>query len=95
VGLLGIAFNLIETRMRDGGSAGAADTFRRILSFGSTTDRAGGVHYRIADALGGAHADAVAAVIGVLAFVGLAATLYHFARKPLEVEPAAAAAPRA
>jgi putative OPT family oligopeptide transporter len=91
VGLLGIAFNLIETRMRDAGSTGAADTFRRILSFGSWTDRTGTVHYRVAELLGGPqHAELVASLIGVAAFVGLAATLYHFARKPLEAEPVTA-----
>jgi putative OPT family oligopeptide transporter len=96
VGLLGIAFNLIETRMRDGGSVGAADTFRHVLSFGSWADTAGTVHYRIAEMLGGSrYADLVANLIGVAAFVGLAATLYHFARKPLEIEAAASTAPRA
>jgi hypothetical protein len=95
VGLIGIAFNYIETKMRDGGSTAAADTFRRVLSFGSFTDRAGNVHYRIAEAIGGSNADVVAAVIGVLTFVGLAATLFHFARKPLETEPASLAKPGA
>jgi putative OPT family oligopeptide transporter len=85
VGLLGIGFNLIETQMRDAGKAAAADTFRRLLSFGSWTDGTGTVHYRIAELFGGAqHAAAVANVIGVITFVGLAVTLYHFARKPLE-----------
>jgi hypothetical protein len=87
VGLLGIALNLIETQMRDGGRTAAADSFRRILSFGSWADATGNVHYRIAEMLGGPqYANAVAGVIGVLAFVVLAATLYHFARKPLESE---------
>jgi putative OPT family oligopeptide transporter len=87
VGLLGIAFNLVETQMRDAGRAAAADTFRRVLSFGSWTDKANAVHYRIAETLGGArYADLVANVLGVLVFVGLAATLYHFARKPLEAD---------
>jgi putative OPT family oligopeptide transporter len=95
VGLIGIAFNYIETKMRDGGSTAAADTFRRVVSFGSFTDRAGNVHYRIAEAIGGSNADVVAAVIGVLTFVGLAATLFHFARKPLETEPASLAKPGA
>jgi hypothetical protein len=37
------------------------------------------------EALGGLqHVDLIANVIGVVAFLGLAATLYHFARKPLE-----------
>jgi hypothetical protein len=85
VGLLGIGFNLIETQMRDAGKAAAADTFRKLLSFGSWTDGTGTVHYRIAELFGGAqHAGTVANVIGVITFVGLAATLYHFARKPLE-----------
>jgi putative OPT family oligopeptide transporter len=85
VGLIGIAFNYIETQMRDAGSSAGADTFRRVLSFGSFSDRAGGIHYRIVEALAGPqHADLIANAIGVLAFLGLAATLYHFARKPLE-----------
>jgi uncharacterized oligopeptide transporter (OPT) family protein len=87
VGLLGIAFTYVETKMRDAGSIGAADRFRQILSFGSWPDRAGNAHYRIAELLGGtAHADLVANLLGVAAFVGLAATLYHFARKPLQTE---------
>ncbi len=87
VGLLGIAFNLIETQMRDAGRTAAADTFRQVLSFGSWIDKANNVHYRIAEMLGGPqYADAVANVVGVLAFLGLAATLHHFARKPLEAE---------
>jgi putative OPT family oligopeptide transporter len=85
VGLIGIGFNLIETQMRDHGRDAAADAFRRFLSFGSWTEGAGNVHYRIAELFtGGPHAGAVAGLIGVLAFVGLAATLYHFARKPLD-----------
>jgi putative OPT family oligopeptide transporter len=85
VGLLGIAFNLIETQMRDAGKTVGADTFRYFLSFGSWIDKANTVHYKIADMLGGPkYADAVANVIGVLAFIALAATLHHFARKPLE-----------
>jgi hypothetical protein len=85
VGLLGIALNLIETQMRDAGNTASADTFRRWLSFGSWTDTLGNIHYKIATMLGGAeHANVVANVIGILAFVGLAATLHHFARKPLE-----------
>jgi putative OPT family oligopeptide transporter len=84
VGLLGIALNLIETHMRDAGNAASADTFRRVLSFGSWTD-AGTVHYKIAELLGGPEsADAVASVLGVLTFLGLAASLLYFARKPLE-----------
>ena len=87
VGLLGIAFNYIETQMRDAGRAAAADTFRQVLSFGSWADRAGNIHYRIVEVFGGPqHADAIANVIGALAFLGLAATLYHFARKPLATE---------
>ncbi len=87
VGLVGIAFNLVETQMRDGGRTAAADTFRQVLSFGSWTDKANIVHYRIAEMLGGvAYADAVVNLLGVVAFVGLAATLHHFARKPLEAE---------
>jgi hypothetical protein len=85
VGLLGIGFNLIETQMRDAGRTAAADTFRQVLSFGSWADKAGNIHYKIAEMLGGAqYADGVANVIGVLAFIGLAASLHHFARKPLE-----------
>jgi putative OPT family oligopeptide transporter len=96
VGLLGIAFNLIETKMRDGGSTAGADTFRRVLSFGSWADSAGNIHYRIAEMLGGPqYANLVASLIGVAGFIGLAATLHYFARKPLEVEPGAPAAPRA
>jgi hypothetical protein len=87
VGLLGIAFNYIETQMRDAGSSAAADRFRQILSFGSWADKAGNVHYRIAEALGGPqHADLVANLIGVAAFVGLAASLHYFAKKPLATE---------
>jgi putative OPT family oligopeptide transporter len=85
VGLLGIALNLIETQMRDAGNTASADNFRHMLSFGSWTDAAGNIHYKLATMLGGAeHANAVANVVGVLAFLGLAATLHHFARKPLE-----------
>ena len=86
VGLLGIAFNLVETvLLRDKGKTAAADAFRHYLSFGSWTDGAGNVHYRLAEMLGGAqYAGAVANVIGVLGFVALAASLHHFARKPLE-----------
>jgi hypothetical protein len=48
-------------------------------------DKAGNVHYKIAELLGGAqYVDGVANVLGVLAFIGLATTLYHFARRPLE-----------
>jgi hypothetical protein len=87
VGLLGIALNLIETRMRDAGNTASADAFRHWLSFGSWQDALGNVHYRIATMLGGAeHAGAVANVIGIATFVGLAATLHHFARKPLETK---------
>jgi putative OPT family oligopeptide transporter len=87
VGLLGIAFNLIETvLLRDAGRTAAADTFRRVLSFGSWTDPSGNVHYRIAEMLGGASANAVANVIGVAVFVALAWSLYHFARKPLDAD---------
>jgi uncharacterized oligopeptide transporter (OPT) family protein len=86
VGLLGIAFNLVETvLLRDAGKTAAADTFRHFLSFGSWADKAGNVHYRVAEILGGAqYAGVVANVIGVLGFVALAASLHHFARKPLE-----------
>jgi putative OPT family oligopeptide transporter len=85
VGLLGIGLNLVETQMRDAGRTAAADSFRHALSFGSWLDQAQTVHYKIAELLGGVqHADLIANVIGVLAFAGLAATLYHFARKPLE-----------
>jgi uncharacterized oligopeptide transporter (OPT) family protein len=85
VGLVGIGLNLIETQMRDYGREAAADTFRKYLSFGSWADGSGNGHYRIAEWLtGGPHAGAVAGWIGVLAFLGLAATLYHFARKPLD-----------
>jgi putative OPT family oligopeptide transporter len=87
VGLLGIAFNYIETQMRDAGRTAGADTLRQVLSFGSWADKAGNIHYRIVEALGGPqHADLIANVIGVVGFVGLAATLYYFARKPLETE---------
>jgi putative OPT family oligopeptide transporter len=85
VGLLGIACNLVETQIRDAGRTAAADSFRQILSFGSWADPTGAIHYRIAELLGGAaNANVVANVIGVLAFLGLAATLYRFARKPLD-----------
>jgi hypothetical protein len=82
--------------MRDGGSTAGADTFRRVLSFGSWTEAGtGAIHYRIAEVLGGPeYANLVANVIGVIGFVGLATTLYYFARKPLDVEPGAASAPR-
>jgi putative OPT family oligopeptide transporter len=93
VGLLGIAFNLVETQMRDGGKTAAADRFRHLLSFGSWTDQAGAIHYRIAEIFGGQYAGAVANVIGVIAFIGLAATLYYFARKPLEAEGTTAPPP--
>ncbi len=83
VGLLGIGLNLIETQMRDAGNTLGADRFRKYLSFGSWADKANNVHYRLADLLGGANADLVANVIGVLAFVALGYSLYHFARKPL------------
>jgi uncharacterized oligopeptide transporter (OPT) family protein len=87
VGLLGIGFSLIETRMRDAGNSVGADSFRHYLSFGSWAEKAGTIHYRVAEFLAGPqYAGVVANVIGVLAFVGLAATLYHFARKPLEGE---------
>jgi putative OPT family oligopeptide transporter len=86
VGLLGIAFNLIETvLLRDRGNSAAADTFRKVLSFGSWTDQAGNVHYKIAEMFGGS-ANAVANVMGVAAFIALAWSLHHFARKPLEAE---------
>ncbi len=85
VGLIGIAFNYIETQMRDAGRSAGADTFRQFLSFGSFSDKAGGIHYRIVEAFAGPQqADLIANAIGVVAFLGLAATLYHFARKPLE-----------
>ena len=88
VGLLGIAFNLVETQIRDAGNSALADSFRSILSFGSWEDKSHAIHYRIAELFGG-YAEPAANIVGVLAFVGLAATLYHFARKPLEQRPAA------
>jgi hypothetical protein len=58
------------------------------LSFGSWADKAGNIHYRVAELLGGAaRADLVANVIGVLAFGLLGYSLYHFARKPLDEAP--------
>jgi putative OPT family oligopeptide transporter len=88
VGLLGIAFSYVETQMRDAGSTLSADTFREVLSFGSWADKAGNIHYRVAELLGGAaRADLVANVIGVLAFGLLGYSLYHFARKPLDEAP--------
>jgi putative OPT family oligopeptide transporter len=91
VGLLGIAFSLVETQMRDAGSIDAANSFRSILSFGSWTDPNGGViHYRLADLLGGAgYAELVGNLVGVAGFVGLAYSLYYFARRPLEETPRA------
>ena len=86
MGLLGIGFSLIETQMRDAGSGAGADSLRRILSFGSWTDTGGAIRYRIAELLSSTHTGVIANVIGVLAFVALAASLYHFARKPLEIE---------
>ena len=84
VGLLGIGFNLIETQMRDGGNTAGADAFRHHLSFGSWVEQAtGAIHYRLADAVGGANADAVGNVVAILMFAVLAWGLYHFARKPL------------
>jgi putative OPT family oligopeptide transporter len=84
VGLLGIGFNLIETQMRDAGNTAGADAFRHHLSFGSWVEQAtGAIHYRIADAIGGANADAFGNALAVLMFVVLAWGLYHFARKPL------------
>jgi putative OPT family oligopeptide transporter len=84
VGLLGIGFNLIETQMRDAGNTAGADSFRAHLSWGSWVDQATqAIHYRIADALGGAHADTVGNILAILMFAVLAWGLYHFARKPL------------
>jgi len=84
VGLLGIGFNLIETQMRDGGNTAGADAFRHYLSFGSWVEQAtGAIHYRIADAIGGANADAFGNILAILMFAVLAWVLYHFARKPL------------
>jgi putative OPT family oligopeptide transporter len=84
VGLLGIGFNLIETQMRDGGNTAGADAFRHHLSFGSWVEQAtGAVHYKIADAIGGTHADAFANILALVMFIVLAWVLYHFARKPL------------
>jgi uncharacterized oligopeptide transporter (OPT) family protein len=82
IGLLGIACNLVETYIRDAGNAATADSFRAILSFGVVDPRANALQYRLAEMVGGG--DGLANVIGVLAFVALGATLYHFARKPLE-----------
>jgi putative OPT family oligopeptide transporter len=87
VGLIGIAFAYLETKMRDVGTAAStqhADTLRHTLSWGNWTDKATGiVHFRLSDAIGGSHPDAVANIIGMLVFFGLASALYHFARKPL------------
>jgi hypothetical protein len=85
--LIGIAFAYLETKMRDVGTAAStqhADTLRHTLSWGNWTDKATGiVHFRLSDAIGGSHPDAVANIIGMLVFFGLASALYHFARKPL------------
>jgi len=85
VGLVGIALNYVETKMRDAGSIPAADQFRRIVSFGSheVPPGSGVIHYRFAD-LFGSGADLVGNLIAVLTFLLLASSLYHFARKPLE-----------
>jgi hypothetical protein len=84
VGLVGIAFSYVETQMLDAGNTAAAATFRAILSFGSWADKTGAVHYKLAEALSSAHPDLIANIIGVLAFVALGASLFHFARKPLD-----------
>jgi len=90
VGLLGIGFNLIETQMRDSGNTAGADAFRHHLTFGSWVEQAtGAIHYKIADAIGGAHADAFANALAVITFAVLAWGLYHFARKPLGENEAA------
>jgi uncharacterized oligopeptide transporter (OPT) family protein len=84
VGLLGIGFSYIQTRMEDAGNLAAAGRFREMLSFGSFTEK-GAVHYRLAEAIGGPdHATIVANLIGVLTFAALGYSLYYFARKPLE-----------
>ena len=85
VGLIGIALNYLETKMRDSGSIAAADRFRHIVSFGSFESPAGSgqVHYRLTSFFGSG-ADVAATLIAVLAFGFLAGSLYHFARKPLE-----------
>jgi putative OPT family oligopeptide transporter len=86
VGLLGIAFKLVESYMRDHAHEPAADTFRSILSFGSydVPPGSGNTHYRLAELLGGAnHAAAVGNVMAVIMFVLLGWSAFHFARKPL------------
>ena len=86
VGLIGIAFAYLETTLRDKATAIStqhADTLRHTLGWGTWTDNVGGVHFRLADAIGGSHADVVANIIGILVFFGLASALYHFGRKPL------------
>ncbi|HWX56345.1 MAG TPA: oligopeptide transporter, OPT family [Verrucomicrobiae bacterium] len=86
VGLLGIAFKLVENYIRDHRSDIVADKFRSILSFGSHEVPAGSgdLHYRLADFLGGASHTWVPNVIGVITFILLGYSLFHFARKPLE-----------
>jgi hypothetical protein len=85
VGLLGIALNYLDIKMRDSGHIAAADQFRRIVRFGSYESPAGSgqIHYRLAGLFGGG-ADAAAVIIAVLTFAALAFSLYHFARKPLD-----------
>jgi hypothetical protein len=83
VGLIGIAFAYLETTMRDAGKIGQADTLRHTLGWGTFTDKVGAVHFKIADALGGAQPNVFANILGVIMFLVLAAALYHFARKPL------------
>jgi len=79
VGLIGIAFAYLETTMRDAGKLTQADSLRHTLGWG--VDKVG--NYRIAELIGGSHANVVANILGVLMFLVLAAALHHFARKPL------------
>src|SRR5262249_28248708 len=85
VGLIGIALNYLETKMRDGGHIAAPDHLPHTVSFGSYESPAGSghVHYRLTSLFGNG-ADTAGTLIAVLTFGVLAASLYHFARKPLE-----------
>jgi putative OPT family oligopeptide transporter len=89
VGLLGIGFKLVENYMIDHGHGSAAETFRKVLSFGSydVPPGSGNTHYRLAELLGGPnYATAVGNVLAVIMFVLLGWTAYYFARKPLGAE---------
>lgn len=83
VGLIGIGLKLIESRIQN---SATLNIFHNIVNFGTFTDRAGNAHYRLPDLLfhNSASADVFGNILAVITFVALAATLYYFARKPLE-----------